>query len=47
MTKYGFTCPECAQEIEMNEPMREATLSGGCPVCSTSISPEHFDGPAS
>ena len=42
MTKYKFTCPECEQEIEVNEPMRDATLSHGCPVCASSVSQSDF-----
>ena len=42
MDEYEFTCPECGQSIEVNEPIREATLEHGCPVCSCSVTPEHF-----
>ncbi|MFC6716771.1 FmdB family zinc ribbon protein [Natrialbaceae archaeon GCM10025810] len=42
MTRYEFTCPECAQEIEVNEAMREATLAHGCPVCGADVSPADF-----
>ncbi|WP_158059266.1 DUF7560 family zinc ribbon protein [Halorussus halophilus] len=42
MTKYEFTCPECGQQIEINDPMREATLSNGCPVCGAAVAAEHF-----
>lgn len=42
MTEYEFTCPECGQEIEVNGPMREATLENGCPVCGAGVAPEHF-----
>lgn len=42
MTEYEFACPECGQQIEINAPMREAILSNGCPVCSASVSAEHF-----
>lgn len=45
MEKYEFICPECGQRIEVNDPMREATLSNGCPVCGASVSPEHFAEP--
>jgi putative FmdB family regulatory protein len=42
MTEYEFTCPECTQRIELNGPMREATLSHGCPVCGASVGEESF-----
>lgn len=42
MTEYEFTCPECGQQIEINDPMREATLTNGCPVCGASVTAEHF-----
>jgi putative FmdB family regulatory protein len=42
MTEYEFTCPDCGQQIDVNTPVREATLSHGCPVCGTSVSSEHF-----
>ncbi|QLG51024.1 DUF7560 family zinc ribbon protein [Natrinema halophilum] len=42
MSRYQFTCPECGQEIEVNESMREATLTHGCPVCATSVTPSDF-----
>ena len=42
MSRYEFTCPECGQEIEVNESMREATLSHGCPVCGATVADEDF-----
>lgn len=42
MSRYEFTCPECGQEIEVNESMREATLSHGCPVCGAAVSAADF-----
>ncbi|WP_049922651.1 DUF7560 family zinc ribbon protein [Halopiger djelfimassiliensis] len=42
MSRYEFTCPECGQEIEVNESMREATLSHGCPVCGAAVSTSAF-----
>ncbi|TYL36351.1 transcriptional regulator [Natronococcus pandeyae] len=42
MTEYEFICPECDQQIDVNVPVREATLSHGCPVCGASVSSEHF-----
>ncbi len=42
MSEYEFTCPDCGQQIEVNEPVREATLCHGCPVCGGSITTEDF-----
>lgn len=42
MSRHQFTCPECGQEIEANESMREATLSHGCPVCGSSVTASDF-----
>ena len=44
MAGYLFTCPDCGQEIEVNESMRDATITHGCPVCGASVSSTHFDG---
>lgn len=43
MSTYIFACPGCNQEIEVNEPMREAILSSGCPVCTETVTEVHFD----
>lgn len=42
MSRYEFTCPECGQEIEVNESMREATLTHGCPVCGAEVTEAAF-----
>jgi predicted nucleic acid-binding Zn ribbon protein len=42
MSTYLFICPDCEQEIEVNASMREAILSGGCPVCTEPVRSEHF-----
>ena len=44
MSRYEFTCPECGQEIEVNESMREATLTHGCPVCGADVTEAAFAG---
>lgn len=43
MDEYVFNCPACGQEISVNEEMRRAILSNGCPVCTTSIDEECFE----
>lgn len=43
MSTHLFVCPECTQEIEVNGPMREAILSGGCPVCAASAEAACFE----
>ncbi|WP_434523018.1 DUF7560 family zinc ribbon protein [Halorubrum sp. AS12] len=32
MSIVHFTCPDCAQTIEVNDEMRETILDAGCPV---------------
>jgi endogenous inhibitor of DNA gyrase (YacG/DUF329 family) len=40
--EYQFTCPECLQEIAVNEEMRAAIITNGCPVCAASVTGEAF-----
>jgi len=42
MTEYQFTCPECNQEIAVNENVRAAIISNGCPVCAAQIEETEF-----
>lgn len=42
MQEYEFTCPECGQQIAINDPMRDAILTNGCPVCSASVARENI-----
>lgn len=42
MSRYEFTCPDCGQEIEVNESMREAMLTHGCPVCGADVTTAAF-----
>ena len=42
MTEYEFTCPECSQQIAVNENVREAIIANGCPVCTAQIEPTEF-----
>jgi predicted nucleic acid-binding Zn ribbon protein len=43
MSTYIFVCPDCRQEIEVNASMREAIISGGCPVCTGAVDAADFD----
>ncbi|SEH12775.1 hypothetical protein SAMN04487967_0959 [Natronorubrum sediminis] len=43
MSRFEFTCPDCTQVIEINDSMREATLTHGCPVCAADVTPAAFD----
>ena len=43
MDEYLFVCSECAQEIAVNEEMRDAILANGCPVCATAVTREEFE----
>jgi transcription elongation factor Elf1 len=42
--EYVFTCPACGQEISVNNEMKSAILSNGCPVCASSVGEGCFDG---
>jgi putative FmdB family regulatory protein len=42
MKEYEFTCSECGQEIEVNDNMREAIVTNGCPVCAAAANEEEF-----
>jgi len=43
MNETEFTCTECGQQIAVNESMREAILTNGCPVCAAAASEESFE----
>lgn len=43
MQEYEFTCPECAQSVDVNEEMRNAILSNGCPICTANVIVEDFE----
>lgn len=43
MSTYIFVCPGCEQDIEVNDSMREAILSSGCPVCTEAVETTHFE----
>jgi endogenous inhibitor of DNA gyrase (YacG/DUF329 family) len=42
MTEYQFTCPECSQEIAVNENVRKAIITNGCPVCAAPVDEQEF-----
>ncbi|WP_435101638.1 DUF7560 family zinc ribbon protein [Halarchaeum sp. P4] len=42
MKEYEFDCPDCGQHIEVNDSMREAILSNGCPICSAAVAADDF-----
>ena len=41
--EHRFVCPECAQEITVNDEMRRAIIANGCPVCTASVTGGQFD----
>jgi len=43
MNEQEFTCNECGQRITVNESMREAILTNGCPVCAADASETDFE----
>ncbi len=43
MTEFEFRCSECGQEISVNDRMRDAILTNGCPVCTAPTEPSDFE----
>jgi len=43
MSTHIFVCSACDQEIEINDSMREAILSNGCPACAETAEPANFE----
>lgn len=43
MKEYEFTCPACGQQIDVNETMREAIETNGCPVCAATVDGNEFE----
>lgn len=43
MNDHQFACPNCTQEIAVNDEMRDAILANGCPVCAVTVTPENFE----
>jgi predicted RNA-binding Zn-ribbon protein involved in translation (DUF1610 family) len=37
-----FHCPDCGEDMSVNEPMRDALLDQGCVVCGTAVSASAF-----
>lgn len=35
--RYTFVCPECTEEIAVDEPMRTALLESGCVACGSAV----------
>lgn len=42
MKEYEFTCSECGQQISVNETMRDAIQTNGCPVCAAPAESDDF-----
>ena len=42
MSPYRFTCPDCAQYAEVDDPGREATVENGCPFCGRPVGTAAF-----
>lgn len=39
---HRFVCPECAEDLEVNDSMKEALIDNGCVICGASVSEEAF-----
>lgn len=42
MNAFVFVCPSCGQRIKVNQPMRDAIVANGCPVCAFAVSGDDF-----
>lgn len=40
--EYEFECPQCGEQFEVNDGMRDTLLEHGCPVCTASVSTAAF-----
>ena len=40
--EFLFTCPTCAQSIEVNGSMRAALIEHGCVICGADVTAEAF-----
>jgi hypothetical protein len=41
-TDYTFVCPECAESMVVNGPMRDALIDNGCVICGSSVTDQSF-----
>ncbi|MFB6070545.1 MAG: zinc ribbon domain-containing protein [Halanaeroarchaeum sp.] len=40
---YCLTCPDCGEEIVVDEGLRDPLLDTGCIVCGGPLSPDDFE----
>ncbi|MFB6297989.1 MAG: hypothetical protein ABEH56_05680 [Salinirussus sp.] len=40
--QYAFVCPECEEELNVNESMKQTLVEKGCVICGSSLSEEAF-----
>ncbi|KAB1192456.1 zinc ribbon domain-containing protein [Haloferax sp. MBLA0076] len=40
--EFEFECPQCSEQFEVNDGMREALLERGCPVCTSAVTETAF-----
>lgn len=39
---HAFDCPECGEDLEVNEPMKAALIERGCVICGATVSSDAF-----
>lgn len=39
---YTFVCPECEEQLALNEPMKETLIERGCVICGTAVTEAAF-----
>ncbi len=41
--EYEFHCPDCGEELVVNDAMKEALVERGCVICTADIDDDAFD----
>jgi hypothetical protein len=44
-SEYTFVCPECAESLAVNGPMKELLIEKGCVVCGAAVTADAFNSP--
>lgn len=39
---YRFVCPECDEELEVNDSMKEALIEKSCVICGSAVTTDAF-----
>lgn len=39
---FNFVCPDCNEDLEVNDQMKEALIEHGCVICGAAVSSAAF-----